>query len=294
MNILYEPTTFAEGKNFVTNRTVEGAIYLPENLTASLIPSSGINASIIVFYDEAEPAIGGSIFAALSDSLNKAFEALGQKLPITIDKEFAWGTEEIKGLDVSLPGIIGYIIMFLTILLTVLLSVREDLEGTKARFYSAPVNRWQIILGYLFGMTFFAILISIVVASASVLIFNATIRGSLALTFLFILYFAIGTVMLALFLARVARNEFQAVQMAVIVAIPSIALSGFMVPVTSLPDFIAFLSPFIPLTYAIEGLKTLMLRGGGIEQISTQILALTIYTILAFIGAVLASRETVA
>ena len=285
-------------KEFVLNRTVTGIIFLPQNLSNSLNPMLNISVTIEIFYDEAEPAIGGSILGALSEafaeSSNDIREETGLSSLTTIQRVFAWGSEEIKGLDVTLPGIIGYISLFLIILLTVLLSVREDLEGTKARFFSAPINRWQVMLGYLIGMTIFGVLISAIVLLVSLLVFNAEVRGDLVLVFGFALYFAMGSVMLALFLARVARNEFQAVQMAVIVAIPSIALSGFMVPINTLPSWLRIFSNLIPLTYAVSGLKSLMLRGLGLEDIAVELLALTIYIILAFLGAVFASRETVA
>ena len=287
-------STFDEAKKFVLDKSVDGVILLPGDLTKSLNSTFNITTSIIVLFDEAEPAIGGSIFKALSDALNDGFNKIGTTSPITIKKEFAWGIEEIKGLDISLPGVIGYINMFLIILLTVLLVVREDLEGTKARFYSAPISRWSIMLGYMLGMMFFAILISFVVLSVSILLFNAEIRGSIYILIGFLLYFALGTVMLALFLARIARNELQAMQMAVLVAIPSMALSGFMVPINTLPDWLGAISPIIPLTYAVEGMKSIMLRGMGIEDILFEVGALTVYIVLAFLGAVFASKETVA
>jgi len=289
---------YSVAKEFVLNRTIAGVIFLPENLSNSLIPILNVSVTIEIFYDEAEPAIGGSILGAVSEafaeSSNDIREEEGLTSLTTIQRVFAWGNEEIKGLDVTLPGIIGYISLFLILLLTVLLSVREDLEGTKARFFSAPINRWQVMLGYLIGMTIFGIIISAIVLFVSLVVFNAEVRGDLILVFGFVLYFAMGSVMLALFLARVARNEFQAVQMAVIVAIPSIALSGFMVPINTLPDWLGIFSNLIPLTYAVSGLKSLMLRGLGVEDIAIELLAITIYIILAFLGAVFASRETVA
>lgn len=298
VRIVDELNDYTLAKEFVLNRTVTGIIFLPRNLSNSLNPMLNISVTIEIFYDEAEPAIGGSILGALSeafaDSSNDIREETGLSSLTTIQRVFAWGNEEIRGLDVTLPGIIGYISLFLIILLTVLLSVREDLEGTKARFFSAPINRWQVMLGYLIGMTIFGILISAVVLLVSLFVFNAEVRGDLVLVFGFVLYFAMGSVMLALFLARVARNEFQAVQMAVIVAIPSIALSGFMVPINTLPDWLGIFSNLIPLTYAVSGLKSLMLRGLGLEDIAIELLALTIYMIIAFLGAVFASRETVA
>ena len=292
VNIVLELTDFNQAKDMVKNRTVDGLIFLPANLSSSIISKS--NTSIIIVSDEAEPAIGKSIFQAVFTSFSEGSEDFGSPNPLSIEHQFAFGEEEISGLDIALPGIIGYLSLFLVVLLTVILIVREDLEGTKARFISAPITKWQIMTGYMVGMMFFAVIISTVILLVALFIFNAHVRGSLLLAFAFVLYFALGSVMLALFLARIARNELQAVQLAVLVAIPSIALSGFMVPVNTLPDWLGVLSKVIPLTYAIEGLKSIMLRGLGIEGIMFEIGALTIYSIIAFLGAIIASKDTIA
>jgi ABC-type multidrug transport system permease subunit len=80
--------------------------------------------------------------------------------------------------------------------------------------------------------------------------------------------------------------------MAVIIAIPSIGISGFMVPINTLPDFLAILSNIVPLTYAISGLKTIMLRGS--ENVVFEFIALSIFMVVTFLGAVLSSKETIA
>src|SRR3990170_5026716 len=67
VRIISETTSFEEAKLAVHNRSAKAAIFLPENLSLAL--PLNITVSILVFYDEAEPAIGGSIFKALSDSL---------------------------------------------------------------------------------------------------------------------------------------------------------------------------------------------------------------------------------
>jgi ABC-2 type transport system permease protein len=292
VEIVYELDDIDSAREFVTNRSVDGLIFLPADLSNAT--TLGANITLTVLYDEAEPAIGGSIFSALFDSLQEVLDESGNTNPFNFKRTFAFGEEEISGLDIALPGIIGYISLFLIILLTVILIVREDLEGTKSRFLSSPINRWQVMLGYMLGMMVFAILISTVVLFVSIVVFSAEIRGDLVLTFAFTLYFALGSVMLALFLARIARNEFQAVQLAVVVAIPSMALSGFMVPINTLPDWLGIFSNIIPLTYAIEGLKSIMLRGLGFEGILFEVGALTIYSTVAFLGAVFASKETIA
>jgi ABC-type multidrug transport system permease subunit len=65
-----------------------------------------------------------------------------------------------------------------------------------------------------------------------------------------------------------------------------------MVPINTLPDFLAILSNIVPLTYAISGLKTIMLRGS--ENVVFEFIALSIFMVVTFLGAVLSSKETIA
>ncbi len=290
-------TDWKLAKQAVLDLEVRAAILLPANLSEVLINGEN-STSIVVFLDDTEPSVVSSIMAALNEALNKAIESLGAKFPIKIEKQLAWGDEPLKGLDVSLPGVMGYVIMFLVLLLSLLLLVREDIEGTKARFYAAPVTKREIMAGYVLGMTFFAFLIVGSVFAISILIFDIVIRGNflvqLALAFGFLTLFAFGTIMLALLLSKLARNEFQAVQMAPLIALPSMAVSGFLVPIETLPDYLQPFSWVIPLTYAIEGLKSILSRGLGIDAIVDQIVALAVYSLISFLAAMFATRETVA
>lgn len=277
----------------VRAREVSGLVVIPSELAADT-PNTSLKITFKVYADEAEPSVRNSVLAAVSGAMGRTVQESGLPVQLSVESLPVWGEGVLSGLDVSLPGVIGFIIMFLVLLLSVLLLVREDLEGTKVRFYAAPINRWQMMSGYVLGMTFFAVLISLVVLTVSIVVFGATVRGDLLLVIGFVILFSIGTIMLAILLSRLARNEFQAVQLAPMIAIPSIALSGFLVPIQTLPVELQYIAGFIPLTYAIDGLKTIMLRGGGLGDITLDLLALVVYVVLAFTGAVLSSKETVA
>ncbi len=284
---------FAYAIQKVHDRTVRGAILIPENTSHPLL-HLGTPSVIVVAIDEAEPSISSSIIAATNQALQTSLSESGVVVPIEVKTQLTWGLDTPRGLDISLPPVIGFVIMFLVLLLSLLLLVREDTEGTKARFFAAPVSRWQILGGYVLGMTFFGLLISAVVMSISLLVFGVTIRGDLWLVAFLIFLFAVGVVMLAVLLSRLAKNEFQAVQLAPMIALPSMALSGFIVPVATLPGWLQVVSNFIPLTYAIDALRTVMLRGGGVQDIALDLVALGIFALLAFVGAALVSRETIA
>ena len=209
---------FTYAKEKVHDRTVRAAILIPENTSRPLL-HLGTPSVIVVAVDEAEPSISSSIIAATNQALQTALGESGVIVPINVQTQFTWGTEAPRGLDVSLPPVIGFVIMFLVLLLSLLLLVREDTEGTKARFYAAPITRWQILGGYALGMTLFALVISAVVMVISLVVFGVTIRGPLWLIAFLIFLFAVGVVMLAVLLSRLARNEFQAVQLAPMIAL---------------------------------------------------------------------------
>lgn len=293
VEIVEESTDFNASWDRIESREVSALVVLPSQIAVGP-NSSDVNIVLRIFADEAEPLVRTSVMAAVSTALGRTVQESDLPVRLSVEALPVWGTEMLSGLDVSLPGVIGFIIMFLVLLLSLLLFVREGLEGTKMRFYAAPINRWQIMSGYVLGMTFFAVLISMVVLAVSIVVFGATVRGDLLLVVGFVILFSVGTIMLAIFLSRLARNEFQAVQLAPMIAIPSIALSGFLMPVQTLPVELQYVAGFIPLTYAIDGLKTIMLRGGGLDDIWLDLIALIVYAVVAFLGAVLSSKETVA
>lgn len=275
------------------SREVSALILIPP----ALGPAAGngvLDITLTVYADEAEPAVRASVMTAVNAALGRALQSSGAPVQVTVESKPVWGAEELSGLDISLTAVIGFVIMFLVLLMSLLLLVRESMEGTKARFYAAPVNRRQIIGGYVMGMTFFALLIFTVVLFMSIVIFGAAVRGSLLPVIGLVVLFSIGTIMLAILLSRLARNEFQTVRPAPMIALPSLALSGFLVPVQTLPVELQAIAKFIPLTYAIDGLKTIMVRGGGVGDIMMDVAALVIFTVVVFVGAVLVTKETVA
>ena len=74
---------------------------------------------------------------------------------------------------------------------------------------------------------------------------------------------------LGIFISTFARNEFQVVQFIPVILLPQIFLSGAVLPAEQLPSYFQAVGKVLPLTYAVDGLKALMLQGetlGGIGQ----------------------------
>jgi ABC-2 type transport system permease protein len=147
------------------------------------------------------------------------------------------------------------------------------------------------ILGYIIALTFFALVETTVVLAISIFGFGAVVHGSLVLLFFAGALFAISHICLAFFLSNFAKNEFQSVQMAILIAIPSLALSGMMIPIITFPPWLAFIANSIPLTHGIRIFEGIMLRGWGLTQLWGEFVITAIMTVAFFVLALVTASD---
>ncbi|MDP2900557.1 MAG: ABC transporter permease, partial [Candidatus Bathyarchaeota archaeon] len=129
-----------------------------------------------------------------------------------------------------------------------------------------------------------------VIFSIGVWVFHTEVRGSLPLLFLLA---ALTHVLLAVFLSNFSRNELQAVQMAPLISLPSMALSGMLVPVNSLPDFVQPLARLVPLYYGNRIFEGLMLKGYGVQELATDILVVAGMAVLFLALALMTVKDRI-
>ena len=118
------------------------------------------------------------------------------------------------------------------------------------------------------------------------------IRGNvfllLALTAVFLM-FSLG---IGLFISTVSRTQFQAMQASILILLPSIILSGFIFPVDSMPKLAQWVSAILPLTYYLEIVRGIVVKGVGMEHLWTDTLILAGMGILTLIIAASRIRKT--
>jgi len=149
----------------------------------------------------------------------------------------------------------------------------------------------DIVLGYSVTFILVAVFQSIEILAIGVLFFDIRIAGSIILALLIIVLYAIGLLGLGFMLSTIARNEFQAVQFIPLVFVPAIILAGVIWPIESMPPIIRPVSYFIPLTYAADALRSVMIRGWGPLEIGVDILALVIFAVVTFTLSILILRR---
>ncbi|MEZ6122752.1 MAG: ABC transporter permease [Planctomycetaceae bacterium] len=178
------------------------------------------------------------------------------------------------------PGLVGIILQLVTLFLTSFAIVRERELGTLEQLFVTPVGRGGLLLGKLAPYALLAFGETLFVLNVMVFFFDVPIRGSLwlllVLTFLFLLC-ALG---LGLLVSTVSKTQLQAMQFAFIVMLPSVLLSGFMFPRSQMP-FPIYLATFaIPVTYFLEILRAIVLRGAELSDILPSVWGLSLSTII--------------
>ena len=151
------------------------------------------------------------------------------------------------------------------------------------RLFVSPVKPYEISVGYTLAFTFIAAVQAVELILIATLGFNITFEGSVLLALFLIILYAIGMQGLGILFSTAAKSEFQAVQFVPLVILPSIILAGVFWPIEAMPLLIRPLSLFIPLTYLNNALRSVMIRGWGLAEIWTDILALLIFAVVMFL-----------
>ena len=194
--------------------------------------------------------------------------------------------EEGDVLDRVAPGLLAVFVLFFTFILTGVGFLRERAQGTLERLQTTLVGSFDIMLGYMLGFLLFAVVQAAVILAFTIFVLRIEYVGSLweigAILFLVVTV----AVSMGIFISSFANNEFQVVQFIPIVLAPQIFLSGVIIPVEQMPTLFEWFSVVLPLTYAVDALREIMLRGTGLAELWPNLVALGVFSLALLTAAV--------
>ncbi|MGC9530106.1 MAG: ABC transporter permease [Candidatus Bipolaricaulaceae bacterium] len=225
-----------------------------------------------LYVEDSNPVVSSTIVHRVQQAMADLLAAQGAAPEVTqpFQVELIYGGE-VSSLDYTAPGIIGFAMTLITVMLTAISIVRERTGGTLTRILVAPVRAWEVTTGYTLAFTLICLVQVAELFVASHFLFHIRFVGSPAVVALVIVVYAAGLQGMATLLSAAAKNEFQAVQFVLVLLIPAIMLSGVFWPLEAMPPAIRALSYASPLTYANTALREVMLRGGGLDRVAVQV-----------------------
>lgn len=155
----------------------------------------------------------------------------------------------------------AYLVHFLAYVLSTIVLVRDRVTGTLDRMFVYGYRRQDIVFGYVAGYSTIAAAQTALVLALTWYLFDVDLLPDIGSVVLTVLSLAVVSVGLGVFISNFARNEGQVFPFIPLVTVPSAVLSGIAIPIDDLPRFLQGLSYLVPLRYAADILKGVLLEG---------------------------------
>jgi ABC-2 type transport system permease protein len=285
-----------EIKDLVQKGDVEGGIVIPSNFTESIL--SGEQGTVIIVTDQSNPQVSATIQAALSavfdqmgtmlaqQNVQRLNPAVNASNSLAIVKPYSVQTEGVVSGTPSYFDFIAPGIMAMTVMMSVMtglpVAISQEKEvGTLDGMMVAPINRLSIILGKTLGQTARGLLQGVIILVLAAGLFHVAIQGSILLVFALLLLGVFSFVGLGIVITSFAKDQETAQMMMMTLMFPMMFLSGVFFPIQQMPWYMQDVSRVLPLTYASQALRKVMVLGAGIPDISTEL------TIMIVFGAIM-------
>ncbi|HEY8882823.1 MAG TPA: ABC transporter permease [Dermatophilaceae bacterium] len=178
-------------------------------------------------------------------------------VPCVLIGLLAWifnGTPVFDKIGAPLLGVFPFVVMFL---ITSVATLRERSSGTLERLLSTPLGKGDFLGGYALAFGFLAVVQALVATGFAIWVCGLDVAGPRWLLVVVAVVDAVLGTATGLFVSAFARTEFQAVQFMPAFVLPQFLLCGLLMPRDMLPRALELLSNVLPLSYAVDAMRTL-------------------------------------
>lgn len=280
-------TSYDDALELVKGGHAKSAIVIPESYARDLKRARPTAVQVLI--DATDPTASQNAIAAA--------QLVGQRVNLELLQSRAGARAATPTLDVRVrplynpalkssvhvvPGIIGMILSNILIIITALSLVRERETGTLEQLIVTPLTRSEIMIGKIAPYVLVGYVQMTAVLLLGHFVFGVPLRGSVlglyGATFLFI----VANLGLGLFISTLGRTQAQAMQGSFFFLLPNVLLSGFMFPREAMPLFAKLLGAVLPLTYYLQLIRGVLLKGAGLTELWPQSLALVAFALVFF------------
>ncbi|OHD67129.1 MAG: hypothetical protein A2W19_03770 [Spirochaetes bacterium RBG_16_49_21] len=175
-----------------------------------------------------------------------------------------------------LPGMIGFIVSLITIMLTSMSIVKERETGTMEQIIVSPVRPMEFIMGKTVPFAIVGFIDMFIVTMVSIFWFNVPFKGNILFLFLSGLLYILSTLSVGIFISTISRTQQQAMLSFFLFFIPAMLFSGFVFPIYAMPETIQVITYLNPLMYFIVIIRGVFLKGVGIAILWKELVLLLI------------------
>jgi len=198
-------------------------------------------------------------------------------------------SRDLGYIDFLVPGIVGMTIMQLGLFGVAFGFVQLKRTGALRRLFATPTSpayflSAQVLSRLIIGVAQVAILFGVGIW------FGLQMFGDYLTLLVIVLIGSAIFLAVGFAIAGWAKNEDQAAPVANLISLPMMFLSGVFFPREAMPDFLASVTQFMPLTYVNEALRAIVNEGAGLVSLGSQLLGMGVWAVITFVLAVVMFR----
>lgn len=204
-----------------------------------------------------------------------------------------WYNPDFISAYYMVPGIMGIILTMTMVMITSMAIVRERERGTLEQLIVTPLKSHELMLGKIIPYIFVGYVQVTVALLVGMLVFDLPMRGSIGLLYALTSLFIIASLSLGVMISTMVRTQMQAMQLSFLIFLPSVLLSGFMFPREAMPAMFRAVGYLLPLTFYLEIMRGIILKGVGINFLWSQVFALATFIIAMLTASILKFQKKI-
>ena len=214
-------------------------------------------------------------------------------VPCVLMGLLAWiyaDTPVFDAIGAPLLGVFPFVVMFLV---TSIATLRERRTGTLERLLTLPLGKGDLLAGYALAFGALAAVQAAVATGFAVGVLGLDVAGNGWLLLLVAVVDSVLGTALGLFLSAFAATEFQAVQFLPAFVLPQFLVCGLLVPREALPTVLERISDVLPLSYAVDAMRTISTQATGTSDVVRDLVVVLAFAVAALAaGAATLRRRT--
>lgn len=300
----FEATRYFNITDYVDSEDEAGYLLDSGRVRAALIIPTGYGREgqsgqaepVGVLIDGSDPAVAGDVLASVlqtgqaADSPVRILTTAG--LPGVEVRPTVWYNPGLESVNYMIPALMGLILQFLATFVTSMAIVREREYNTMEQLVVTPIKPAELVLGKTVPYVLLSLFDLVEVLIIGILWFGVPIHGSLMLLLALSALFLLGSLGIGILISTVSSTQQEAMLLSFLILLPSIFLSGFFFPLEAMPWVLQALSYLVPLRYMLIIMRGIVLKGVGMTILHSEVIFLTIFSVLTLVVAARRFRKS--
>lgn len=251
---------------------IRAVLIIPKNFTQNIFLGKA-NVSLVV--DETNPDVARLIKDGIKTFFTEYYKHLNPNYtePVIVDEKPVKG-RVIGYKEYILPGVLCYPLLFSSMVASTGAIVYEREKGTLKRIRASPISPLKMLVGKTFAALFQTAISILIIAVLAVVLLNPKVDWNIPLMFPIMFLGSLNGIALGLLISCIGRSPQEASGAATTIGIVLQWFTGMYFPLEYLPVYLQQVSNFIPMTYAAQAVRAIMIQNATLNSILPPLITL--------------------